>query len=45
MFTFGNVIRCSALRLWVGYFIYFKFYICVLLMDVFNGCFLVQLKK
>ena len=30
---FGNVIRCSALWFWVGYFIYFKF-IPVFLMEV-----------
>ena len=25
LFIFTNVIHCSRLRLWVGYFIYFKF--------------------
>ena len=30
-FIFANVIRCSRLWLWVGYFIYFKFNTCVLL--------------
>ena len=25
IFTFTNVIRCSRLRLWVGYLTYFKF--------------------
>ena len=32
-FILGNVIRCSGLWLWLGYFIYFKF-TCVLSMDV-----------
>ena len=41
---FANVIRCSRLRLWVGYFIYFKL-TPVLLMDVFSRCSLIQLKK
>ena len=44
----ANIIRCSRLRLRVGYFIYFKF-TCVssivnqsFLFDVFNGCSLVK---
>ena len=41
MLIFANVVRCSRLQIWVGYFIYFK---CALLMDVFN-CSLVQWKK
>ena len=41
--VFAVAIRCSRLRLWVGYFVYFKF--CVLLMNVFNGCSLIQLNR
>ena len=41
---FANVIRFSRLRLWVDFFILFKF-TRVLLMDVFNGFSLIQLKK
>ena len=33
--TFGNLIRCSSLRLWVGYFIYFKF--TSFLVDTFSS--------
>ena len=37
-FIFSNVIRCYRLRLWVGYFIYFKFthvfFWFIFLMDV-----------
>ena len=40
----SNVIRCSTQRLWVGYFI-FWICTCVLLMDAFTRCSLVQLKK
>ena len=35
---FANVICCSSLWLWEGYFIYFEFYVCVVLFDVFGGC-------
>ena len=37
-----NAIRCFTLRLWVGYFIYFEVTPLFLLMDVFDGFFLVQ---
>ena len=40
--TFGNVMYCSTLQLWVGYLIYFKF---TPVLCSFNGCSLVQLKK
>ena len=35
--TFGNLIRCSTLRLRVGCFIYFKFTPVFFLMDVFSS--------
>ena len=38
MLIFVNFICCSRLQLWLGYFIYFKFYTCALLFDIFNGC-------
>ena len=34
---FGNLIRCSALRLWMGCFIYFKFTPVFFSMDVFSS--------
>ena len=39
--VFGNVIRCSRLRLWVGYFIYLKFTSALFSMGIFNGSSLV----
>ena len=35
--NFYRQIHCSALQLWVGYFIYFKFTLVFFLMDVFNS--------
>ena len=35
--------RFSRLRVWVGYYIYFKFTPSVVLCDISNGCSLVQL--
>ena len=40
----GSAIRCFRLRHREGYFIYFNSHLCFLL-DVFNRCSLVQLKK
>ena len=42
---FGNVICCSALRLWVGYFMYFELITMFFSMDVFKGCSLIELNK
>ena len=44
---FANVIHCSRLRLWVGYFIYFKFtpVFFYLTTWVVSGCSLVQLTE
>ena len=43
LFIFTNVIRCSRLLLWVGYFIYLKF-TCISLI-VYQLLNLAQLKK